>query len=104
VSPFLHFFPLSPAFFGLTSDYRANWEEELFICRKHIGWSRQDLMDMSINSRRYQIHLLKTENRAREEHYENMRKEYSNSGKGKRTRTIGGEELKNKLRNGEINA
>jgi hypothetical protein len=48
--------------------------------------------------------LLKTENRAREEHYENMRKEYSNSGKGKRTRTIGGEELKNKLRNGEINA
>jgi hypothetical protein len=59
---------------------------------------------MSINSRRYQIHLLKTENRAREEHYENMRKQHSDSGKGKRTRTIGGEELKNKLRNGEINA
>ena len=35
---------------------------------------------------------------------ESMRKEYSNSGKGRRTRTIGGEELKNKLRNGEINA
>ena len=59
---------------------------------------------MSINSRRYQIHLLKAENRAKEESYENMRKQHSDSGKGKRTRTIGGEELKNKLRNGEINA
>ena len=59
---------------------------------------------MSINSRRYQIHLLKAENRAKEESYENMRKQHSNSGKGKRTRTIGGEELKNKLRNCEINA
>lgn len=59
---------------------------------------------MSINSRRYQIHLLKTENRAREEHYENMRREHSNSAKGRRTRSISGEELKSKLRNGEINA
>mgnify|MGYP003624717550 CR=1 FL=1 len=102
MSPFLRFFPLSPAFFGLTSDYRAYWEEELYICRKHIGWSRQDLMDMSINSRRYQIHLLKAENRAKEESYEEQRKS-SGSGGGNRTRSISGDELKGKLKSGEIN-
>ena len=57
---------------------------------------------MSINSRRYQIHLLKAENRAREEHYEEQRKS-SGSGGGNRTRSISGDELKSKLRSGEIN-
>jgi len=59
-------------------------------------------MDMSINSRRYQIHLLKAENRAREEHYEEQRQS-SSSGGGNRTRSISGDELKSKLKSGEIN-
>ena len=57
---------------------------------------------MSINSRRYQIHLLKTENRAKEESYEKQRQS-SSSGGGNRTRSISGDELKSKLRSGEIN-
>jgi|TARA_R110000868_G_scaffold21019_16_gene87938 hypothetical protein len=59
-------------------------------------------MDMSINSRRYQIHLLKAENRAKEESYEEQRKS-SGSGGGNRTRSISGDELKAKLKSGEIN-
>ena len=46
--------------------------------------------------------MLKAENRAREEHYEEQRQS-SSSGGGSRTRTISGNELKSKLKSGEIN-
>tara|TARA_R110000851_G_scaffold80388_1_gene176902 strand:+ start:875 stop:1018 length:144 start_codon:yes stop_codon:yes gene_type:complete len=46
--------------------------------------------------------LLKAENRAKEESYEEQRKS-SGSGGGNRTRSISGDELKGKLKSGEIN-
>jgi hypothetical protein len=102
VSPLLPFFPLTSTFFGLTSDYRAWWEEELFVCRKHIGWSYDDLMRMPINSRRYQIHLLKNENKARDEHYQEKLDEVRSKSTGTRTRRVSGDELKAKIKRGEV--
>lgn len=102
MSPLLPFFPLTSTFFGLTSDYRAWWEEELFVCRKHIGWSYEDLMNMSVSSRRYQIHLLKNEHRAKEDHYREEMENMKSASTGKRTKKISGDELKAKLKSGEI--
>jgi hypothetical protein len=102
VSPLLHFFPLTSTFFGLTSDYRAWWEEELFVCRKHIGWSYEDLMSMSINSRRYQIHLLKNENKARDEHHQEQIDDVRSKSTGTRTKRVSGDELKAKIKRGEV--
>lgn len=102
MSPLLHFFPLTSTFFGLTSDYRAWWEEELFVCRKHIGWSYEDLMSMSINSRRYQIHLLKNENKARDEHHQEQIDDVRSKSTGTRTKRVSGDELKAKIKRGEV--
>jgi len=60
-------------------------------------------MDMPTSDRRYQLHLLMNENRAKQEHYENQTKNSSSGGRGRRTTTISGEALKSKMKSGEIN-
>jgi len=53
---------------------------------------------MPTSTRRYQLHLLMNENRAKQEHYDKLREK--NSG-GKNT--ISGDALKSKMKSGEIN-
>lgn len=57
---------------------------------------------MSVSSRRYQIHLLKNEHRAKEDHYREEMENMKSASTGKRTKKISGDELKAKLKSGEI--
>lgn len=57
---------------------------------------------MSVSSRRYQIHLLKNEHRAKEDHYREEMENMKSASSGKRTRRVSGDELKAKLKSGEI--
>ena len=52
---------------------------------------------MPTATRRYQLHLLMNENRAKQEHYDNQKQQ--TSGKN----TITGDSLKAKMKSGEIN-
>lgn len=57
---------------------------------------------MSVASRRYQIHLLKNEHRAKEDHYREEMENIRGASSGKRTKKVSGDELKAKLKSGEI--
>lgn len=59
-------------------------------------------MKMPVSDRRYQIHLLKNEHKAKEEHYAEEAAKIRNGSSGKQVRRISGDELKAKLQNGEI--
>jgi hypothetical protein len=59
-------------------------------------------MNMPITSRRYQIHLLKNENKARDEHYQEKIDEVRAKSTGTRKRRISGDELKAKIKRGEV--
>lgn len=57
---------------------------------------------MSVSSRRYQIHLLKNEHKAKDEHYREEMENMKSASSGKRTKRVSGDELKAKLKSGEI--
>lgn len=57
---------------------------------------------MSVSSRRYQIHLLKNEHKAKDEHYKEEMEKVSGASTGKKTRRVSGDELKARLKSGEI--
>ena len=59
-------------------------------------------MEMSTRERRGHIYRLKNEVEKQNEKIEEARTN-SQSGKGKNTKTVSGEALKSKMRNGEIN-
>ena len=59
-------------------------------------------MKMPVSGRRYQIHLLKNENKAKSEHYEEEIEKVRSASTGKRVKKVSGDELKSKLKSGEI--
>jgi hypothetical protein len=68
----------------------------------HLGFTRKDVMEMPTRERRGHIFRLKNEVEKQKEMMEDA-KATSQSGKGKNTKTVSGEALKTKMRNGEIN-
>jgi hypothetical protein len=69
------FFPLDWTFFGLTSDYKVTLLEEIYVCTKHIGFTRQDVMLMPVYERKYHINKLIEENEKQQEQIQKMKKQ-----------------------------
>lgn len=68
---------------------------------KHLGVGYSDVLNMPTGERRYYLSTLIEQNRKEKESLENARKNAGN-GKGQRTSTISGDQLKSKMNNGEI--
>ena len=76
---------LDQTFFGLTSNYKAYLLNETYVCTKHIGFTRQDVMYMPVWERRiYLDHLVEEV----EEQNKRMGNATSSSGGGKRKRRV----------------
>ena len=71
----------------MSSDYKPYLTNEIFICTKHIGFTRSDIMSMPVWERRNYITQLLEE---KEEEKKQMDKanSTSSSGGGKRTRRV----------------
>ena len=68
---------------------------------RHIGFSREDTMRMPTRERRGHIYRFKKEVEKQQEMIEEARAN-SSSGKGKNTKRVSGDALKQKMRSGEI--
>jgi hypothetical protein len=66
----------------------------------HLGFSRKDVMEMPTFERRTHLELLGNEIERKKEAMEEAR---THSKSGNRSKTVSGEALKNKMKNGEIN-
>lgn len=104
MSPSIPFFPLHQGFFGLTVDYKASLWEEIFACIKHVGMTYQDVLSTPTCERRFFLLKLIDNNRKKEEAVEEQLQSIKGkNSKGSRTTRVSGEQLKAKLKNGEIN-
>jgi hypothetical protein len=84
-------------------NYKSYLIEEIFYCVKHIGFTYQDVLNMSVYERRQYLNLLLNENKAKEEAIEEEKEKYTNNNaKGSRTTKVSGDQLKAKLKSGEI--
>jgi hypothetical protein len=85
-------------------DYKASLWEEIFICIKHIGMTYQDVLSAPTCERRFFLLKLIDNKRKEEESMQaQMESSKTKNSKGTRTTKVGGEQLKNKLKSGEIN-
>lgn len=75
---------LDQTFFGLTTDYKPYLLNELYICTKHIGLSRSDLMVTPVWERRNYIQQLLEEVEEEKKEIERQNNKASSSGGGKR--------------------
>ena len=82
-------------------NYKTHIQEEIYLCVKHIGFSYQDVMSMTVYERRNYLNLFLEEGRKREEQIENEVQNIK-GGKGVRSSRISGDQLKAKLKSGEI--
>ncbi len=97
-----HFFHLTSAFFGLTSEYKSSLLEEIYICTQHLdGFTYTDVLALPVYERRFFLSLKARDVSKQKEHVESASKTQSNS-KGKRQSTVSGENLKNRLNKGDI--
>lgn len=81
-------------------NYKNYLIEEIYYCVKHIGFSYTDVMNMSVYERRNYLSLLLNENQnIKEAEEQSLNKTSSN---GSRTTRISGDQLKAKLKSGEI--
>ena len=66
------------------------------------GVSYSDILEMPTYMRRYFLGLLTKQVKEREEEAEDMKSSTKNSGKGKRTSTVSGDALKNRIKAGDL--
>ena len=84
-------------------NYKKILLEEIFYCVKHIGFSYNDVLGMSVYERRQYLTLLINENQKKSEIIEEEKEKYTNkNAKGSRTSIVSGDALKSKLKSGEI--
>lgn len=96
------FFHLTSAFFGLTSEYKPTLLEEVYICTQHLdGFSYTDVLALPVYERRFFLSLKARDISKQKEHIETTSNAQSNS-KGNRTTNISGENLKNRIKNGDL--
>ena len=77
--------------------------EEIYYCVKHIGFTYQDVLNMSVYERRQYLSYLLNENQRKQEAIEEHKDDYVNkNAKGSRTTRVSGDQLKSKLKSGEI--
>jgi hypothetical protein len=98
------FFHLTTTFFGLISEYKASLLEEVYICLQHLkGVTYNDVLSMPVYERRFFLSLLTKESREREERNQEVSERQKHStAKGKRTTRISGEQLKSKIKSGNL--
>ncbi len=84
-------------------NYKTILLEEIFYCVKHIGFTYNDVLNMSVYERRQYLNLLINENQKKSEVIEEEKEKYTNkNSKGSRTTKVSGDQLKAKLKSGEI--
>ena len=84
-------------------EYKANLWEEIYACIKHVGMTYQDVLSAPTCERRFFLNKLMNENQKKQEATEEQLERMKNRGaKGTRTTKMGGEQLKSKLKSGEI--
>ena len=83
----IHFLSLDQTFFGLSLEYKNYFLNELYVCTKHIGFSRADVMSMPIWERRNYIQQLLNEVDEEKKQIDKANST-SSSGGGKRTRRV----------------
>jgi hypothetical protein len=66
------------------------------------GVNYSDVLEMPTYERRYFLGLLTKQAREREEEYEDRKNKTNSSSKGKRTTTVSGDALKNRIKSGDI--
>ena len=101
MGPLKRFFLLTSSFFGLTSDYKVPLLDEIYLCIKHLKIPYTDVLAIPVYERRYYLTKLIDENNKKKEQIENQQQNTKN-GKGKRTTTISGAQLKSRLKSGQI--
>ena len=74
-------------FFGLTSNYKAYLLNETYVCTKHIGFTREDVMYMPVWERKNYIQQLLEEVDEEKKQMEQQNRA-SSSGGGNRTRRV----------------
>jgi len=83
--------------------YKMYLLEEIYYCVKHIGFTYQDVLNMSVYERRQYLNYLLNEKKRKTEAMEEQKEEYTNkNAKGSRTTRVSGDQLKAKLKSGEI--
>lgn len=76
---------------------------EVYATMRVLGCSRRDVMEMPTRERKFYLNEFMNEEEKREEQMNSgENNSVHNSGKGKRTRRVGGEELKQKMKNGDL--
>jgi len=75
----------------------------MYVCIKHLGISYQDVLVLPTYERRFFLHSLINENKKKSEMMEEQIEESKNkNARGTRSSRIGGEQLKSKLKSGQI--
>jgi len=93
-------FHLTSSFFGLTSAYKEDLWDEIDICINHLGIGYNDVLSMPTNERRYYIgKKLKAYHKQQEQQKQT---EGRSSNAKTRSTTITGDQLKAKLKSGQI--
>jgi hypothetical protein len=80
-------------------NYKKFLQEEIYYCVKHIGLTYQDLQNMPTYERRNYLLFFMNEQDKKREVYE---KQKTQGGKGKQSKSVSGDMLKNKIKSGEI--
>jgi hypothetical protein len=102
VGPLTHFFRLTSAFFGLTSEYKVPLLEEIYLCTQYLkGFTYADILSLPVYERRYYIGLKNREHLNQQEKNEDNPNTTTGS-RGNRKKKVSGEALKNSFRNGDI--
>ena len=83
--------------------YKTYLLEEIYYCVKHIGFTYDDVLNMSVYERRQYLSHLLNENNRKTEALEEQKEEINNKGaKGTRSTKVSGDQLKARLKSGEI--
>jgi hypothetical protein len=83
--------------------YKTYLLEEIYYCVKHIGFTYSDVMNMSVYERRQYLSHLINENQKKNEAIEEQKETINNKGaRGSRTSRVTGDQLKAKMKSGEI--
>jgi len=100
-----HFFRLTSAFFGLTSEYKSTLLEEIYIFTQHLdGFTHADVLNLPVYERRFFLSLKSKEINKRNEYHEEQSEQNSvvNNGKGNKQRKISGNALKSQIKTGNL--
>lgn len=77
--------------------------EEIYICTQHLdGFTYADVLALPVYERRFFLSLKSKDVSKQKEHYEEQIKTAKSNSKGSRTTNISGENLKNRIKNGDL--